>query len=74
MVPSKTHPKWAALLQGRIDYKFSNAAASMMLFRLKCDIKKDESPVALAKAVDMMHAFATKYERMLDPDIKAIFN
>ena len=61
-------------MQGRIDYKFSNAAASMMFFQLKGDVKKDGSPVSLAKAVDTMHAFATKYERMLDADIKAIFN
>jgi hypothetical protein len=74
MVPSKTHPKWTALLQDRVDYKFSNAAASMLLFQLKCDLKRDTSPAVLAKSVDTMHAFVTKYQRMLDGDIKAIFN
>lgn len=74
MVPPKTHPKWSALLQGRFDYKFSNAAASMLLFRIKCDLKKDPSPFALSKAIDEMHAFCTKYQVHLQQDLKNIFN
>ena len=74
MVPPKTHPTWGALLQGRLEHKFGNAAASMLLFQLKSDLRKDGSPAALSKATDTMHAFFTKYERMLDPDIKNIFN
>ncbi len=74
MVPPKSHPKWAALLQGRLDYKFSNAAASMLLFQLKGDLRANSSPAALAGAVDQLHAFFTKYDRMLQPDTAAIFN
>ena len=74
MVPPKTHPKWAALLQGRLDYKFSNAAASMLLFQLKGELRANSSPTALAGAVEKLHAFFTKYDRMLQPDIAAIFN
>jgi len=74
MVPPKTHPKWAALLQGRFDYKFNNAAASMLIYQLKSDVKKDGSPANLEKAIDTMHAFFTKYARMLTADIKIIFN
>lgn len=74
MVPPKTHPKWAGLLQGRFEYKFSNAAASMLLFRIKCDLKKDTSAVALSKAIDEMHAFCTKFYGFLKQDLKNIFN
>ncbi len=74
MVPPEAHPKWSALLQGRIDYKFNNAAASMLLFRLRSDLKKDPSLRALSKATSEMHAFCTKYQGFLQPDINNIFN
>lgn len=74
MVPEKNHPKWEALIQDRLNCKFSNSAASMLLFRLQSDVKKDTSPAALHKATDEMHAFFTKYERMLESEIKAVFH
>jgi len=74
MLPPVTHPRWAALLQDRFEYKFSNASASMLLFQLKCDLKKDPSPAALAKAIDQLHAFTTKYERMLRTDLTVLFS
>jgi hypothetical protein len=74
MVPPNTHPKWAALVQGRIEYKFSNAAASMLLWRLKGEVKKDTSAAALNKAIGEMHAFCTKYQGFLLADLQSIFN
>ena len=74
MVPPNNHPKWVPLIEGRLDCKFSNAAASMLLFRLQSDVKKDASPSARLKAIDELHAFFTKYERMLEAEIKAIFD
>jgi len=46
----------------------------MLLFRLKADLRTDGSPAAEAKAIDELHAFFSKYVRVLQPDIKAIFN
>ena len=74
MVPPKNHPKWAALIQGRLDCKLNNAAASMLLFRLQSDVKAGVSPAATVRATDELHAFFVKYERMLEPEIKAIFD
>ena len=74
MIPPKFHPRWTALLQGRVDHKFSNAAASMLLFQLKSDLRTNPSPAALTAATDQLHAFFTKYERMLQADVNAIFN
>jgi hypothetical protein len=73
MVPAKIHPVWASLIQGRHECKFDNAAASMLLFRLQGEVKKDASPDALLRATDELHAFFTKYEPMLEPEIKAVF-
>lgn len=74
MLPSKSHPKWASLIQGGLDYKFSNAAASMLLFQLKSDHRSNPSPATLNASVDRLHAFCGKYERMLQSDLNAIFN
>lgn len=74
MVPPKTHPKWSQLLLGRFDYKFSNAPASMLLFQLKCDLRRDASPAAMSRAIDQMHAFCMKYERFVLSDLQTIFN
>ncbi len=61
-------------MQGHLDYKFSNAAASMLLFRLKGDFRRDPTHTTLLRAVEEMHAFFCKYQRILAPDIAAIFN
>lgn len=39
----------------------------MFLYRLQIDLPKDNSPAAVARATDELHAFFTKYERMLEP-------
>jgi hypothetical protein len=45
----------------------------MLLFRLQGEVKKDASQDALLRATDELHAFFTKYEPMLEPEIKAVF-
>jgi hypothetical protein len=73
MLPPHTHPTWAALLQGRIEHKFTNAAASMLLFQLRCDLRRDDTPAGLGRAASQLHAFCTKYERMLRSDLAVLF-
>ena len=73
MVPERNHPKWAALIQGRLQCKFSHTAAAMLLFRLQNEVRQDVSTDTLCRAIEEMHAFFTKYERMLETEIKAIF-
>jgi len=74
-MPSQSDPKWAALIQGRLEYKFTNAPASMLLFQLKTDFKRDGSPGSLAKSINTLHAFCSKYQHtFLKADLKAIFN
>jgi hypothetical protein len=73
MVPPKTHPKWAALAQGSFDYKFSNPAASMLLWSVRYATKQNPSPETLTGAIDDLHSFCTKYQNILKPDLAAIF-
>lgn len=74
MIPPKTDPKWAALLKGDVNYRFSSAAASMLFFCLKSKIKADNTAATLQQCTDEAHVFFTKYERILQQDIRAIFN
>lgn len=60
-----------AVLTGSLDHKFANAAASMLIFRLKSKVKTDSA--GSATYVSEMHAFFTKYEGILKDDINAIF-
>jgi len=74
MVPPKNHSQWSSLVAGRVDCKFGNTAASMLLARLQNDIKADSTPGAMVNATDEMHAFFVKYERMMEQKIRAIFD
>jgi hypothetical protein len=74
MIPPKTDPKWAALLRGDINYRFSSASASMLFFCLRAKVKSDSSAAVLEECIDQAHVFLTKYERTLQQDIKGIFN
>ena len=46
----------------------------MLFFCLRSKLKTDNSAAALQQAIDEAHGFFTKYERTLQPDIRAIFN
>lgn len=74
MIPSKNHPQWAPLIEGHLNCKFSHAAASMLLIRLQNDVKQGTSPNALLKATDELHTFFTKYEQLLESEIKVVFH
>ena len=74
MIPSKFDPRWVPLVKGETNYRFSSAAASMLFFCLRAKLKADNSGAAVQQAVEEAHVFFTKYERTLQPDIRAIFN
>lgn len=71
MLPNKSDPRWLALLTGATNYKFSNAAVSMLMFQLKSKVRTDNANIA--QHVAEMHTFFTKYENVLKDDIKVIF-
>lgn len=71
MLPTPSDPRWASLLTGTINHKFSNAAASMLIFQLKARVKRN--PADMSACVGEMHTFFAKYQNMLRDDIRAIF-
>ena len=46
----------------------------MLFFCLRAKVRSDNSAATLQQSIDEAHVFLTKYERTLQPDIKAIFN
>jgi hypothetical protein len=74
MIPPKTDPRWASLLKGDINHRFSSAAASMLFFCLRSRLKAESSAAAMEQAVEEARTFFLKYERTLEPDIRTIFN
>jgi hypothetical protein len=74
MIPPKTDPRWVPLVKGDLNHRFSSAAASMLFFCLRSKLKTDGSAAAMQQAIGEAHAFFIKYERTLQPDIRAIFN
>ena len=46
----------------------------MMFFCLRSKVKNDNSPAAMQRAIEEAHTFFVKYERVLQPDLRAIFN
>ena len=74
MIPPKPDPRWAALVKGEINHRFSSAAASMLFFGLRSKLKFDSSAATVEQCTDEAWAFLAKYERTLQQDIKAIFN
>jgi len=72
MVPAESHPSWAKLIQGDINYRFQQSSANMLFFNLRAKHRKD--PSALKECIGEARSFFAKYENVLIQDIKAIFN
>jgi predicted transcriptional regulator with HTH domain len=73
MVPTKENPKWAELLKGNIQHKFTVAPAAMMVSKCERSVHRDPSPQNLEKNLVDLHAFFTKYEKLVSNDLVEIF-
>lgn len=71
MLPPKTDKRWHDLLTGKIDHQFTFFAAGMCVSRHKREIQVN--PSLLAKSLDEVYAFFTKYEEIASNDITALF-
>jgi hypothetical protein len=68
MIPAESHPSWAKLVKGEIEYKFSMAAAGMLFFNLRMKYKKD--PSRLKECIREARGFFQKYQDLLATDMK----
>ena len=72
MIPPKTDPCWAELLTGTNQHPFKLASAAMCVARNQRQVRQD--PAALAKCVEEVYAFCSKYERLLESELEIVFN
>lgn len=73
MLPPKSNPIWEKLVKGDISHNFKSFPASMMLSRHKRLITRDNSQQTMLKLIDEVYEFFSKYESILEDDIKSIF-
>ncbi|HEY5958312.1 MAG TPA: hypothetical protein VIV60_17230 [Polyangiaceae bacterium] len=73
MIPVATDLRWKQLLLGDASYEFKTATAGMLFGRLRRSMIADPSPANYAVCLQQASAFLTKYERLMQDDIEAIF-
>jgi hypothetical protein len=73
MLPQKNSSIWVQLVTGRHKYHCQAVPASMMLARVIRSVQRDNSPENVQRCVNEMHDFFTRYEKILQSDIRAIF-
>ncbi len=73
MIPSKSHPSWAALVKGELKPQFKVFAGNMMLSQCSRKLKLDTSPEALRACIDEAHSFFVKYSALYAEDLKRHF-
>ena len=71
MIAAKTHPMWTNLIRGTAEYQFKMAAASMLVFNLRSQLKKD--PSKLDALIEEARRFFGRYEGILGDDLKRLF-
>ncbi|NJO12968.1 MAG: hypothetical protein HC872_05305 [Gammaproteobacteria bacterium] len=54
LIPAADHPMWAKLIKGEVKHQFAQASASMLLFTLQRDYKRD--PAKLSEQIAQARA------------------
>lgn len=73
MIPPKSNLIWQDMVLGRRQYELKSLAAKILLNRILLSTKLDNSPQNVAKCVDEVYNFFVKNERVVQDDIKQIF-
>lgn len=73
MIPDITNEKWKDLVLGKIDHQFKPFSVGMILSRIQREIRINKDENNLNRYISELYAFFSKYEKILDDDIKEIF-
>jgi hypothetical protein len=71
VIPDESHPVWAGLIEGTIKHDFGYAAASMLLFNLNLQWRRD--PGRLPQLIQNARTFFGRYQQLLSADIAQLF-
>ena len=71
VLPAPTDPRWQAVLSGQKKVKVKSVPFGLLLSRLTRQYSNN--PENLEIYVKEAHSFCTKFRKMLEPDLKALF-
>lgn len=72
MIPAKSGPVWRSLVTGRISIQSSMVAFNMLICTCKMHVRHDGSPATIDKLALDAFEFFTKYEKLLEPELKQL--
>jgi len=72
VIPNKSNPCWRELAVGKKLIQTQTLGLQMILKRVHRSTSATPNEAALLTAIDELHAFFVKYEKMLTEEIKSL--
>ncbi|MBI5549292.1 MAG: hypothetical protein HY901_35860 [Deltaproteobacteria bacterium] len=73
MIPSKQDKRWRELVLGKKDVKLEFLGLSLLLTRYRLKLSEATDEGEISRAIDEIHAYVTKYQALLQADLKKMF-
>lgn len=74
MLPPKTHPRWKALVLGKVKGPFSLLATQFFVTRVTSRARIDPSAESIEQLIEQAYSFFSKNEALAQNDIRVIFD
>ena len=74
MIPPTSHPVWRKLIAGEKTLKSSNVGINMLIFNSTMRCKRDPSLATVSQLVQHAHEYFTKFERVLQDEIRQLLS
>jgi hypothetical protein len=74
MIPPTNHQVWRKLIVGEKTLRSSNVGINMLIFNSTIRSKRDPSPANVSQLVQHAHEYFTKFERVLQDEVKQLFS
>ncbi len=73
MIKNAKDPIWERLIRGELNVTITQVSAQLMLNRCKRNLEKDPSQANIKMLKSDVHTFFTKFDTILQDEIKQIF-
>ena len=68
-IPPLNDKRWKELVIGNIDFKFEFLAIKILLFRIRLNLKKDNSPEKIKKSIEDLRNLFLKTIKIFGEDV-----
>jgi hypothetical protein len=72
MVPPPSDPCWKRLIERRSEYSFQQLPLRLLMKQIDLRLSRDTSAAAVDTALRDVHAFFSKYERIVERELHQI--